>query len=196
MSTSIRTFGSLAAAALLAAACTGATATSTPAVTSTPSDTPVATVTPGPTPAPSPTPNPTTDGVGPEYVTGTSNPIVTKQGTQTVVGDVTQVRGQEMTDSGTMNDPRLAGTGVITLNTDIYGNVASEWGTSRIENAKGAWEGTWTGASWNAGSATAVSGWLVGSGDYAGYTYFFHVFGPSAPFQSEGIIFKGTPPTP
>jgi hypothetical protein len=137
-----------------------------------------------------------TDGKGPEHVIGTSSLTVTKEGTETVVGDVTRIRGQEMTDSGSMNDPRLAGTEHITLNADFYGPVASEWGTTRLENADGAWEGTWAGASWNDGYATSVSGWLTGSEAYAGYTYYFHVYGPSMPFQVEGIIFEGSPPSP
>ena len=95
-----------------------------------------------------------------------------------------------------MSDPRLAGTSFITLNGDMYGDVMSEWGTSRTENAGGTWEGTWTGASWNGGTATSVSGWLVGGGDYAGWTYWFHTYGPSMPFMTEGIIFEGSPPAP
>jgi hypothetical protein len=75
-------------------------------------------------------------------------------------------------------------------------SISSEWGTSRIEIAGGAWEGTWTGAAWNDGNSTTVSSWLVGSGAYAGWTYYFHTHGLSEPFQSEGIIFKGSPPTP
>jgi hypothetical protein len=187
----------LALVSLVAVAC-GSGAASSPAPTATP--TPTATVTPAPTAAPTArptaTPIPRTDGEGPEYVSGTSSLSVTKEPTETVVGDVTQFRGQEMTDSGTMNDPRLAGKELITLNADFHGTVAAEWGTTRIENAGGAWEGTWTGASWNDGYATSVSGWLIGSGGYAGYTYYFHVFGPSMPFHVEGIIFEGAPPSP
>jgi hypothetical protein len=182
---------------LVAVACaTGATTTPTRTA-----PTPAPTVAdPAPTQAltehPTATPIPMTDGKGPEYVVGTSSLNVTKDGTSTVVGDVTQLRGQEMTAPGTMNDPRLTGVSHIVLNADIHGSVASEWGTSRIETADGAWEGTWTGASWNAGAATSVGGWLVGSGAYEGYTYYFHVFGPSMPFQVEGIIFPGPPPAP
>jgi hypothetical protein len=187
----------LALVSLVAAAC-GAAATTLPAPTGTPTQ--AATDAPAPTVAatarPAPTPMPTTDGVGPEYVTGTSSLSVTKEATQKVVGNVVQYRDQEMTDTGPMSDPRLAGSSVITLNGDMYGDVMSEWGTTRIENADGAWEGTWTGASWNGGTATSVSGWLVGSGAYEGYTYYFHGYGSSPPYQMEGIIFEGTPPTP
>jgi len=187
----------LAIVILVAVAC-GTGATTSPSQIETPTQAPTATPAPtvAPTARPTATPIPTTDGQGPEYVVGTSSVSVTKDGTETIVGDVTQLRGQEMTDFGTMNDARLKGTGLITLNADIYGSIASEWGTTRTENAAGAWEGTWTGASWNNGEATSVSGWLIGSGAYAGYTYYFHAYGPSMPFQVEGIIFKGSPPTP
>jgi hypothetical protein len=187
----------LALVSLVAAAC-GASATTSPAPTGAPTQ--AATDTPAtadaPTARPTPTPNPTTDGAGPEYVTGTSSLTVMKDGTEEIDGDVTRLRGQEMWGTGTTSDPRLAGTTHIVLNADVHGTVASEWGTSKLENAGGTWEGTWTGASWNSGSATSVSGWLVGSGTYAGYTYYFHVFGPALPYMTEGIIFEGSPPAP
>jgi hypothetical protein len=190
----LRSCSALALVAILAVGCAG-TGASSPAPTATPTIAATPVPTDAPTARPTATPIPMTDGKGPEYVIGTSSLTVTKEGTETVVGDVTRFRGQEMTDTGSMNDPRLAGTNQITLNADFYGPVASEWGTSRLENADGAWEGTWAGASWNGGNATSVSGWLVGSGAYAGYTYYFHVHGPSMPFQVEGIIFPGSPPT-
>lgn len=193
----MRSCSELALVAILAVGCAG-TGASSPAPTATPTlaATPVPTEAPTAhaTATPTATPIAMTDGEGPEYVVGTSRLTVTKDATETVVGEVTQLRGQEMTDTGSMSDPRLAGTKHITLNADFYGPVASEWGTTRMENADGAWEGTWTGASWNDGNATSVSGWLAGSGAYAGYTYYFHAYGPSMPFQVEGIIFEGTAP--
>ena len=190
----MRSCSALAIVAILAVGCAG-TGASGPAATATPTIAATLAPTEAPTAHPTATPIPMTDGEGPEYVVGTSTVRVTQSGRQTVVGDVTQLRGQEMTDTGSMNDPRLAGTSRITLNADLYGPVAAEWGTTRTENADGAWEGTWTGASWNDGNATSVSGWLTGSGAYEGYTYYFHAFGPSTPYQVEGIIFPGLPPT-
>jgi len=198
----MRICSALALVAILAVGCAGTGAsssapTTTPTPVATPTAAPAATEAPteAPTARPTATPIPMTDGEGPEFVVGTNSLTVTKNGTETVVAGVTQLRGQEMTGTGSMNDPRLAGTSRITLNADIYGAVAAEWGTTRMENADGAWEGTWAGASWNNGYATSVSGWLTGSGTYVGYTYYFHVYGPSMPFQVEGIIFPGQPPT-
>ena len=90
---------------------------------------------------------------------------------------------------------RVAGTSHITQNADIHGSLITEWGTTRTENADGAWEGPWTGVAWNDG-ATNVSGWLTGSGAYAGWTYYFHTYGSSQPYLVEGIIFEGSPPVP
>jgi pyrimidine-specific ribonucleoside hydrolase len=140
------------------------------------------------------TPVPSTSGVGPQYVVGTETLSVTTQGTQRQVGAVTQLRGQVLASVDTMNDPRVAGTGAITANADQYGTLGPQWGTYRLENAQGAWEGRWTGAAWDSGNAVNVTGWLVGSGDYKGYTYFLHVWGAND-LQVEGILFKGPQPT-
>jgi hypothetical protein len=201
MSYLMRFCSALALVAILAVGCAG-TGASSPATTATPTlttATPTLAATPVPTEAPTAkptaTPIPMTDGKGPEHVIGIESGLrVTQSGTETVVGEVTELRGQEMTSLETLNDPRVTGTSQITLNGDLHGTVMAEWGTTRLENADGAWVGTWTGASWNDGSATSVSGWLAGSGAYAGYTYYFHVYGPSTPFQVEGIIFEGTAP--
>jgi hypothetical protein len=192
MRTIVRSLAVLALASTLVAGC-GAAATTTATATATPSPAPTV----SPVLEPTATPIPTTDGQGPEYAFGIESFTVTKDATETVVGDVTQLRGQEMVSADTLNDPRVTATGLITLNADIHGTVVVEWGTTRLENAGGAWEGTWTGAGWGSANATSVSGWLIGSGAYAGYTYYVHVYGPSEPpYQIEGIIFPGSPPTP
>lgn len=196
MRTAIRSGIALSIVVLVAVACGAGAATPTPTAIP-PSVASVAPPAPTDTPPtlPPAIPIPTTDGEGAEYVVGTSSLTVTKPPTETVVGAVTQWRGQEMTSAGTMNDPRVNGTQRIILNLDRYQQVAAEWGTTRLENPGGAWEGTWTGASWDNGNATSVSGWLVGSGAYAGYTYYFHTDGEGMPFRVEGVIFPGSPPT-
>jgi hypothetical protein len=93
-----------------------------------------------------------------------------------------------------MDDARVSGTGTITANFDMYGTVGPQWGTYRLENAGGAWEGTWTGALWEGGNATNLAAWLVGSGAYEGWTYYAHVWGTSS-LQVEGVVFPGSPPT-
>jgi hypothetical protein len=149
-----------------------------------------------PTATASPTPVATTDGVGDEYVTGTMNFSMVDNGTETKVGNVTQLRGVVLTGPWTMNDPRVNVTGTARLNVDEYDNVCAEWGTMRLENGNGAWEGTVTTAAWNGCTTANDSGWLVGSGGYAGYTYYVHFWGSGYTYLVEGIIFLGSPPAP
>jgi len=164
-----------------------------------PPPTATATATAGPsaaaTPAPAPTPVPTTDGIGPEHVTGTEVVSVQTYGTSVQAGGVVQMRGVVATTVDTMNDARVTGTGVIHGENDSYGDVGPQWGTYRLENAEGAWEGTWTGALWGDGIVSDVTAWLVGSGAYEGFTYYLHARGAN-PMKIEGIIFPGSPPAP
>jgi len=158
-----------------------------------PTETPAAAPTAAATPTSTPTPVPTTDGVGPEFVNGTEVISVQTYGTSVQAGDVVQMRGVVATTVDTMNDARVTGTGVIHGENDSYGAVGPQWGTYRLENAEGAWEGTWTGALWGDGIVSDVTAWLVGSGAYEGYTYYFHARGAN-PMKVDGIVFPGSPP--
>jgi hypothetical protein len=185
----------LVGAAVAACGTSAANTPSTASVTSPPTPAPSA----APASAPSETtqpvaPSPSTDGVGPEYVTGTGTFQVVDSGTSTQVGDVTQLRGVTATSVGTMNDPRVNGASTLRFSMDSHELVGVEWGTLRIENAAGAWEGTISGAAWSDGNASDLSGWLVGSGDYAGFTYYVHSRSTTFNTVTEGIIFPGEPP--
>jgi len=156
----------------------------------------VATATPSETTAPAPTatPQPSTDGVGEEQVAGTGRFSIVDAGTSVRVGAVTQVRGYVASAVDTMNDPRVTGTGTLRLSIDIFAGVGSEWGTCRLENADGAWEGSVSGGSWNDGEASAVTGWLVGSGAYAGWTYYIDIRSSGLQTELSGVIYPGSPP--
>jgi hypothetical protein len=124
---------------------------------------------------------------GTEVVSGiVSGPITTEDG-------VRQMRGLTATSIDTMDDPRVSGTGAIVGNYDAYGDVGTQWGTYRLENADGAWEGTWRGAIWSRGGGTEHTWWLTGSGAYEGLTYYAYV---NSSLRVEGIIFPGEAPTP
>jgi hypothetical protein len=129
------------------------------------------------------------------HVTGTDSHSGTG-GTEVLVGDVTQVRGAVITAKFRMSDPRVSGNGTGLVSADMYGKVGTEWGTSRIENAAGAWEGIVTGAIWADQNTSDLSGWLVGSGAYKGYTYYWHLRTTGDTGTVDGIIFRGSPPTP
>jgi hypothetical protein len=148
-----------------------------------------------PTPTPTATPVPQTDGEGEEVVSGTEAVSVSSYGTSAHVGVATAMRGVVATTSDPMNHPRVTGTGTIHGANDSYGSVGPQWGTYRLENAKGAWEGTWTGALWASGNVSQVTAWLVGSGAYEGFTYYLSARGTN-PMRVDGIIFRGSPPAP
>jgi hypothetical protein len=104
-----------------------------------------------------------------------------------------QLRGNSVDTVNTMSDARATGTGTISGDADMYGSVGPQWGTYRLENADGAWEGPWTGMLPNAGAVTQVTAWLVGSGAYEGWTYYLYARGTGT-VDVEGIIYPGAPP--
>jgi len=146
--------------------------------------------------APTATPRPSTDGTGAEYVIGRGTFSIVDPGTSTPVGDVPQLRGFVASSADTMDDPRVTGTGALHLSVDTFGTAGTQWATYRLENAGGAWEGTLTGLGWNEGNAIDMSGWLVGSGAYQGFTFYMHVRSGGFAMDIDGIIFPGSPPGP
>ena len=144
---------------------------------------------------PTVTPVPPTDGAGAGVVRGTETVSPASDGTTSRIGAVTQVRGVIATTVDAMNDPRVTGTGTMHGANDAYGSVGPQWGTYRLENAKGAWEGTWTGALSSSGTVSQLTAWLVGSGAYEGHTYYVYARGTN-PLAVDGVIFEGSPPAP
>lgn len=140
------------------------------------------------------TPEPT----GAAHVTGTetihSNVVVDSKDQ---VGDVMQWRGVHATSDEAASDPRVSGAGTIDGNIDIYGMNGVQWGTFRIENDGGAWEGTYRGAIYG-GYLDNGTAWLVGSGDYEGLTYYYAFGGNNTDsvLEVEGFIFPGEAPIP
>ena len=102
---------------------------------------------------------------------GTQTGDVTTSYTMERVGDVLQYRDGVVTTTDTTNDDRVIGTGTYTFNVDAYTVVGREWGTYRLENAGGTWEGPCTGGAYMEDITSIMTCWLVGSGGYAGYTY-------------------------
>lgn len=202
MSSVVRGLAAVMLGAILVAAC-GAAATLTPPPTPTPEAVATASPTPMPTPVSTPvptaTPVPTTPGTGDQFVTGTEDSVMLARNyVETEVGDVTQLRGGVVTATQTMNDKRV--TGQVTysdVSLDLYTKVAPEWMTARLENDGGAWEGSCTGASWGDGNFADGTCWLLGTGGYAGYTYYFyHSDGGATTGNVQGIIYPGAPPKP
>ena len=107
----------------------------------------------------------------------------------------------------TTNDPRVSGTSTDTWSVDFYSEkgrpptVGIDWGWRRLVNEGGSWEGPIVGVVFP-GPRDEITFWLTGSGDYEGLTYYMHigaVAGPTpegAVYPIEGIIFRGSPPSP
>jgi hypothetical protein len=93
-----------------------------------------------------------------------------------------------------MSDPRASGVGHVIIDAEDYGGMGPEWGTLRLENDEGAWEGPVSGV--HMGVDTRMSGWLLGEGAYAGLSYYYYleIDGSGLTAVVEGIIYPGDPP--
>ena len=161
-----------------------------------PTATPAPTV-PAATPTLMPAPGRSPDGEGDEVVEGTESVVVTTEYTEVQVGQVQQLRGGVVTTTAVMNDPRVSGTGTWQTSVDAYTTVGPQWGTYRLENATGAWEGTCSGGTWDAGDGAMRTCWLTGSGAYAGYSYFLYAaWTTPGPGRVQGVIYPGSPSEP
>ena len=154
--------------------------------------TPTPVPTPSPTPGLTPTPGPTHSA----NVSGTAQLVVESAGASELVGDETQIRGIVITVSNAVDDPRASGSGTFHLSVDATGSLGFEWGTFRLENAAGAWEGACSGASWNDGNASDVACWLTGSGAYEGLTYYWHGTNAGLAGNVVGTIVPAPVPSP
>ena len=100
------------------------------------------------------------------------------------------------------SDPRVSGQWTTSpYHQDVYRSTGQGimWGTLRIENDGGTWEGPMSGITYETpdGGFYTLDGWLTGDGDYAGYTFYFQEERDRAvnpPRVFRGIIYKGQPP--
>ena len=101
------------------------------------------------------------------------------------------------------NDPRVTGTVTYSWNYDMWGSGIEfahvQWGSGRLENAGGAWEGTLTG-SFSTKNGDVILFWFEGTGGYEGLSYGMWAVLPTAEagwtYPVKGIIFPGSPPAP
>ena len=86
------------------------------------------------------------------------------------------------------------GHGII--DADDYGDIGPEWGTFRLENDEGAWEGPMSG--FNMGTDTHMAAWLQGEGAYTGLTYYYEIVVSNSGLELngpvQGFIYPGAPP--
>ncbi len=157
---------------------------------------PAPTSTPTPTPTITPSPSASETSVGSVHVGGTSSLVVVSAGETTQAGDVSQVRGIVITTTEAIDDQWASGTGTFHLSLDASAGLGFEWGTARIENADGAWDGPCSGASWSNGQQSDVSCWLAGSGSYEGFTYYWHGRNAGLAGVIDGTILPAPAPSP
>ena len=149
------------------------------------------------TPGTSAVPDPGTDGKGDEIVAGTAILALTTPYTESSVGATSRLRDGVITVTARMSDPRVSGTGTWRVNADLYPTTGPRWGVYRLENAAGAWDGTCSGAAWDAGSGGAWSCRLTGSGAYDDYSYLFSATTSELGIDDvRGVIVPGPLPSP
>lgn len=120
---------------------------------------------------------------------------------------VRQLRKGTLACSDTADDPRVSGTVAAEWNVTQWETLSKgenvwvpnedgafvQWGTRRIENAGGAWEGNGTGV-YSADRGNVIVTWYKGTGGYAGLGYFELLIGPRTAMTIRGQIFPGDPP--
>ncbi len=191
---------------LLAGCVSGSTASPTPSASPAPSAAPPSASTPPATPTPEPsseklTAPPGPDKVGPvTIVTGTLTCPSGAEGTTTTPdpSGLSHTRGARLDCTEDADAPEVSGASVYSSNLDTWlsggAGALVQWGSVRITNAKGSWHGTYTGV-WDLGKGDTIAAWYVGSGAYAGLTYFELITGVG-PWTIRGQIYPGTPPKP
>ncbi len=185
-----RLLAGMAVMALLAGCAAGATVAP-------PSTTPTS---PGPTasPPPSPTASPPPEAAKATSVTGTAICPTGDLGSGTTISDGYQeFRDGTLACTVTAGDPRVSGTERGSpWSTNMWGKTDSvamvQWGTLRLENDGGAWEGTGSGV-YSSDRGHIVVSWFKGTGGYAGLGY-FELRSGKEPYAIRGLIFPGDPP--
>ncbi|MEX1345445.1 MAG: hypothetical protein AB1Z63_12310 [Candidatus Limnocylindrales bacterium] len=133
-------------------------------------------------------------------VSGTSTLVgQVSPGTRELDGAIIRVRGNELLTVEAASDPRVSGEALITVNFDAYpgpdglpGATQVRFGQMRLENADGAWSGSFTGSLGGAGFIQTY--WLEGEGAYEGLSYVVTAGGNGNVWQSSGLIFPGDLP--
>ena len=143
--------------------------------------------------AEAPSPSPSSDPA--VRVEGETTVSVSTQPEEDYSGPVGHLRGLELSTYDAMSDSRVSGIGHAIIDADDYGDIGPEWGTFRLENDEGAWQGPVSGFYSSADSH--VAGWLQGEGAYAGLSYYFSMVLDNSGYNSAvvtGLIYPGDPP--
>ena len=124
-------------------------------------------------------------------------------GTETYTsGGVRQLRGRVATPQEDWSDSRLSGVSTLVFNEDEYPELMGpKWGTTRLENDGGAWEGSYLAIQLPRDEGPDIPTYLttmVGEGGYAGLSALcFAVYAQGPGWEGaepECIIFPGSVP--
>jgi hypothetical protein len=132
-------------------------------------------------------------------VEGTADCSFDEATTTTDASGVEHARAR-VTCTSTFNDPRVGGTYTGTWDADVWhaaggtGMALVQVEDARITNAGGTWVGRSTGV-YSTDRGDMIAGWFVGTGSYAGLSYYQLTTG-NGPWIIQGQIFPGKPPTP
>ena len=135
------------------------------------------------------------------YFTSTPGPVEQTPGRFDERDDVYRHRDSVLTGVGEFSDPRLSGASTVIFNVDVDPSTGQGimCGTIKLENDDGTWEGAYTGMEFETsdGDFFTSSGWLSGSGSYAGYSAYIQTTanqGGAGTGTTHGVVFKGQPP--
>ena len=111
-----------------------------------------------------------------------------------------EVRGGKLEYLGDIDDPRIAPNYVVDplhMDIDPVTGAGRMWGTGHSVGKTGAFEGPIWGMHYpitEEVSGFTASGWLPGSGDYEGLTYFYRGSFDGEQSFMEGLIYEGEAP--
>jgi hypothetical protein len=133
-------------------------------------------------------------------VTGTATcPAADLGNATTDANGVTHYRGGTFVCTMRTDDPRVSGThtsGEWSIDwwgeADMSSGALVQWGTPRLENAGGAWEGSGSGV-YSSDRGDIIAFWYKGTGGYADLGY-FELWTGNEPWTIRGLIFPGDPP--
>ena len=137
------------------------------------------------------------------WVTGTATcPLLDLGDFRTDAAGVGHWRGGTVRCITSTDDARVSGTHTATdWQADWWGDIAVprgqlvQWAPVRLENDGGAWEGRLTGVASVPDVGDIIEIWYTGTGGYEGLSY-FEQWTEADPWQLQGLIFPGEPPTP
>ena len=115
-------------------------------------------------------------------------------GDEVIEDGIPRLQGNRTVSTPEMDDPRVIGTYRLTQSGQNRGGLGPMWGTMRVENEAGAWEGLVSGY-WT-DNDTRFGGCLTGEAAYEGFTYCLQAAADVvlSDVTFNGVIYEGDLP--